>query len=86
MTFEKLFNMIERMLQGEYSPWEFSYAFPEKLIEHEDVLTQENSVLFDEVQENFPDICAGLEDNEDSYKTFKETVKKEYDRVKAFCN
>ena len=85
MTFKQLFNMIESMLQGEYSPWEFSYAFPEKLIKYEDVLAQENPVLFDEVQENFPDICSELEDDEDSYEIFKEIVKKEYDRVKAFC-
>lgn len=86
MTFKELFEMIESLLRGEFSPWEFSYVFPEKLIEHEGVLTKENPTLYDEVQENFPDICAELEDSKDSYKTFKESIKKEYDRIKAFCD
>lgn len=85
MTFKELFDIIEKLIQGEYNPLDFSYDFPTLLIEHQQALEQENLKLFDEIQENFPDICAELEDEERMVEDFIGKVREEYERVKTFA-
>jgi hypothetical protein len=85
MKMKELLKMIDELLSGQYDPWDFSYDFPNAMVEHGVELEKENAQLLDELQQNFPEICAALDD-EKEYQDFKNQIREEYKRVKQVCN
>jgi hypothetical protein len=82
MTFAELFQMIEDLLQGKYDPWAWSFDFPDELIINQEKLKKENLELFNAIANDFPFICADLDDEEELYPPFKAKIEKEYLRIK----
>lgn len=84
MSFADFFQMIEDLLQGRYSPWDFSFAFPANLISSERKLKEENAALLSELSKEIPDICIELDEEEEAigYAPFKAKIEKEYLRIK----
>lgn len=58
---EQALNMVKRFLKNEYPPLEFSYDFPDFLIEHYNEMEAENKKINDILNDNMPEICAEYE-------------------------
>lgn len=75
--FREVFEMMAKLINGEYDPLVFSYDFPGFLCENYEKLKDENPYALDILNENMPDICADYERGEDP-KPFIEKVKHQY--------
>ena len=73
-------QMINEFLNGEYDPLDFSYDFPDFLIENYDVLENEDRAINEILNDNLPEICAEYEIGADT-ENFKDEVRAEYERV-----
>lgn len=77
---ERAFRMIDDFLNGKYDPLEFSYDFPDFLIDKYEIMERENNAVNDILNENMPEICAEYEMGADAGE-FKQKVKSEYERA-----
>lgn len=77
---EQAFKMIDDFLNGNYDALDFSYDFPDYLIEKYDIMEKENKHINDIFNDNMPEICAEYEIGESPEK-FKRKIKAEYDRI-----
>lgn len=57
----KALGMMEDFIDGRYEPLDFSYNFPDFLIQNYDRLEQENEYINGVLNENMPEICAEYE-------------------------
>lgn len=75
-------KMINEFLNGEYDPLDFSYDFPDFLIENYDFLENENEneIINEALNDNLPEICAEYEIGADA-ENFKGEVQAEYERI-----
>ena len=73
---EQALNMVNDFLNNRYEPLDFSYDFPDFLIEHYDEMEEENKTINAVLNENMPEICADYEMGENP-DYFKERVKEE---------
>lgn len=74
-------KMIEEFIANRYEPLDFSYDFPDYLIEHYDEMLEEDRDKTAILNEELPDICAEYERGMDPTE-FIEKVKIEYNKVK----
>jgi hypothetical protein len=58
---KELMDMIDKVLKNEYDINDFSYDFPDKLIELSDDMEKENKKLYDLLAEEIPDLCGNFE-------------------------
>lgn len=72
--------MMLRFLAGEYDPLEFSFDFPDYLVEHYDEMAAANPGRTDILNDELPEICADYERGEDPAK-FIARVQREYERA-----
>ncbi|MDR2024377.1 MAG: hypothetical protein LBQ71_14290 [Hungatella sp.] len=70
-------NMIENLILGQFDPLDFSYEFPDYLVENYEEMLSEDRKMTELLNENFPEICADFERGADE-KKFISNVKKEY--------
>lgn len=82
---EKLCNMVEMLLEGEYDPLRFSIDFPDSVIENWNEGLKENHLVMEIFDDKFPDICAAYERGENP-QAFIEQISMEYERVKKQLN
>lgn len=73
-------QMINEFLNGEYDPLDFSYDFPDFLIENYDALENEDEIINEALNDNLPEICAEYEIGADT-ENFKDEVRTEYERA-----
>ena len=73
-------QMINEFLNGEYDPLDFSYDFPDFLIENYDVLENEDRAINEILNDNLPEICAEYEIGADT-ENFKDEVRAGYEGV-----
>lgn len=73
-------QMINEFLNGEYDPLDFSYDFPDFLIENYDALENEDEIINEALNDNLPEICAEYEIGADT-ENFKDEVRAEYERA-----
>ena len=74
-------KMIKEFIANRYEPLDFSYDFPDYLIEHYDEMLEEDRDKTAILNEELPDICAEYERGMDPTE-FIEKVKIEYNKVK----
>ena len=73
-------GMFALFFDGAYDPVEFSLDLETYLFEHYDEMMREDPVLTEELNDNFPDICASFERGADP-TPFIKAIKKEYERI-----
>lgn len=78
---EKLCKMIEKLLQGEYDPLQFSFDFPDAVVKHWDEGINENEKIMLVFDDEIPEICAEYERGKDA-KAFLKQIEEEYKRIK----
>jgi len=87
---KELMDMIDKALKNEYDINDFSYDFPDKLIELGDKLKKENKKLYDLLAEEIPDLCGNFEPYEVDRKgndflldegQFLDKIKIEYEKA-----
>lgn len=61
MATQAILKMMDDFLEGKIDSKDFSYAFPEVLVEQWDEIKQENKKLAYLLNEDMPDICANFE-------------------------
>lgn len=90
MIAKELMDMIDKALRNEYDINDFSYDFPDKLIELSDKLEKENKKLYDLLSEEMPDLCGNFESYEVDRKgndflldegQFLDKIKIEYEKA-----
>ncbi len=77
---EQAFQMISDFLNNKYDPLEFSYDFPDFLIDKYEIMEKENKEVNDIFNDNMPEICAEYEMGANAGE-FKQKVKSEYERA-----
>lgn len=77
---DEIFQMLEEFLVGNYDPLDFSYDFPEALIEHHTEIDETAPGLYAILSDKLPEICADYERGADPAQ-FIEAVKLEYTRA-----
>ncbi len=73
-------NMIKNLISGQFDPLDFSYEFPDYLVENYEEMLNEDRKMTDLLNENFPEICADFERGANE-EEFIFNVKKEYDLI-----
>ncbi len=77
-------------LKGDYDPEDFSYDYPDKMIEHEEEIINKNNKVYDILQEDILESCAFYEPSEAIRKTekgllnekeFKQIIETEYKKI-----
>lgn len=71
------YNMMNKLINGEYDPLAFSFDFPGFLCENYEIMKAENPMALAVLNENMPEICDEYERGEDP-KQFIEKVKLQY--------
>ncbi len=77
---EQAFRMINDFLNDKYDPLEFSYDFPDFLIDKYEIIERENRAVNDILNDDMPEICAEYEIGANADE-FKRKVKSEYERA-----
>ena len=76
----KALNTMRDFLNGKYDPLDFSYGFPDFLVEYYNAMYAENPEITEILNDNMPEICAEYElDAPD--EDFKKKVRIEYERA-----
>jgi hypothetical protein len=72
--------MLCAFLNGEYDPLDFSYDFPDFMIENYEIMERENKLVNDIFNDNIPEICAEYEFGENPDE-FKKNIRNEYEKA-----
>ena len=70
---DKVQALIEQFLSDKYDALRFSYDLPDMIVENYSALSSENPELAKELDDIFPEICAGFEHGMDE-KSFKRQI------------
>ena len=74
---KETYEMMKKLVQGDYDPLAFSCDFPGFLCDIYDAMKAENPYATDVLNENMPDICAEYERGQDP-SSFIEKVNLQY--------
>lgn len=77
MAAQAVLTMIADFLDGKIDAEDFSFAFPDVLVEQWDEIEQENQQLVHLLNEDMPDICANYEPDEQARSQRSEYLNKE---------
>lgn len=70
MVADELLKMIKDFLNHNYSIEDFSYDFPDLLVENFESLEKQNQQLANLLNEDMPEICSGYETDADERRRF----------------
>lgn len=79
---DEILQMLVEFIAGNYDPLDFSYDFPEALIDHHTEIDETAPGLYAILSDELPEICADYERGADP-APFIAAVKREYERVLA---